>query len=519
VAKDDPVIQAWAAGYEDYLPGGSVDQTWRTPEKALGPAQGTAYDIVCLGRGGRITLVFDPPLENGDGFDLAVFENSFDDRFLELAFVEVSSNGQDFARFPAVSLTSSPAAGFGGLDATDVHNLAGKYRQGFGTPFDFQELSASALVQAGSLDLNAVSHVRIIDIPGNGLALDSENRPIYDPYPTTGSAGFDLDAAAGMHPALQPRDNEPPQAPELLAPLGQTTDTSPVLRTGAFDDPDLPLDSHSSTRWQIALDGDFEHCILDLASTRNLLSLNTPDLVLAPDAGYFWRARHHDRSGAASDWAVAGFQTPADSADLDANGLPDSQELTAADSEIDVNADGIPDWSQAGGGYAPLKGQDCVLALEAPTAFIRARLSATEALAPSDDRPETVPGCAVSFALAVDEVENAQVEVTVRFDADIPSGAQWLRHSVQTGWSAFPAVLSGRAAVLTLQDGGPGDADGVANGVIVSHGALAYETGSPPAEASSGIGGGGCTAGATADWLLALRPIAFLAGRRAFACR
>ncbi len=35
-----------------------------------------------------------------------MFENGFADAFLELAFVEVSSNGIDFARFPAVSLTA-----------------------------------------------------------------------------------------------------------------------------------------------------------------------------------------------------------------------------------------------------------------------------------------------------------------------------------------------------------------------------------------------------------------------------
>ncbi|MEZ4549679.1 MAG: hypothetical protein R2874_04140 [Desulfobacterales bacterium] len=61
-----------------------------------GPAVGSSFDVV-LGRGGSIILTFDPPVENGEGWDFAVFENSFNDFNLELAFVEVSSNGTDFS--------------------------------------------------------------------------------------------------------------------------------------------------------------------------------------------------------------------------------------------------------------------------------------------------------------------------------------------------------------------------------------------------------------------------------------
>ena len=98
VAADSPVIAAWAQGYENYFPGSYVDQQFQTPEKALHSAgnsdsnnSGYTFDIVSLGRGGSITLLFDPPVRNGEGVDFAVFENSFSDNFLELAWVEVSS--------------------------------------------------------------------------------------------------------------------------------------------------------------------------------------------------------------------------------------------------------------------------------------------------------------------------------------------------------------------------------------------------------------------------------------------
>ena len=41
--------------------------------------------------------------------------------------------------------------------------------------------------------------IRLIDIVGDGSATDASGDPIYDPFPTVGSAGFDLDAVAVIH--------------------------------------------------------------------------------------------------------------------------------------------------------------------------------------------------------------------------------------------------------------------------------------------------------------------------------
>jgi hypothetical protein len=63
---------------------------------AIGPAN---LDIVSLGDSGVATLTFSSPIANGLGPDFVVFENGFLDpandsfAFLELAFVEVSSDG------------------------------------------------------------------------------------------------------------------------------------------------------------------------------------------------------------------------------------------------------------------------------------------------------------------------------------------------------------------------------------------------------------------------------------------
>lgn len=214
VAANDPSIIGWSSGYNEYIPGGNVDLQFQTPSMALGEAgnsngsnNGFIFDIVSLGEGGSITLTFIEPIGNGEGSDFLVFENSFSDTFLELAWVEVSSNGVDFARFDNASLTASPVGPFANIDTTDILGYAGKYRGGFGTPFDLEELATSLLSNPSLdslVDTNRISHVRIVDISGDGTAFDSlaapvGPNPIYDPYPSTGSAGFDLDAVAVMH--------------------------------------------------------------------------------------------------------------------------------------------------------------------------------------------------------------------------------------------------------------------------------------------------------------------------------
>ena len=193
IPRDSSAFVAWATGWENYRPGRDVAPEWQTPAMALGPAEGTSVDIVSLGRGGEITLTFDTPIVDAAGSDFAIFENSFNDTFLELAWVEVSSNGIDFVRFDNDSLTPEATGPFGAVDPTNLLGLAGKYRQGFGTPFDLAEVG-----------LGFATHVRLLDIIGDGSALDSSGDPIFDPFPSTGAAGFDLDGIGVIHTVPEP---------------------------------------------------------------------------------------------------------------------------------------------------------------------------------------------------------------------------------------------------------------------------------------------------------------------------
>lgn len=206
IPASSSLFQGWASSVVDFQPGpqnianpGGPAANVGSPTDALGPISSS---LVSLGDGGSITLAFDAPIANGEGFDFAVFENGFllgavgtPLAYLELAFVEVSSDGENFFRFPSTSLTQTDTqvGGFGPLDARDLDNLAGKYIAGYGTGFDLEDLVGVSPL----LDVNNVTQVRIIDVVGSidpaYGSYDSHGNIINDPYPTPfGSSGFDL---------------------------------------------------------------------------------------------------------------------------------------------------------------------------------------------------------------------------------------------------------------------------------------------------------------------------------------
>jgi hypothetical protein len=198
IAADDPRIFAWAEGYRDYEPGTELDPVWTDPNKALGQALGTWDDALSLGNGGRVTMVFAESIADHAGPDLAVFENGFSESFLELAHIEVSSNGVDFVRFPSLSIQITPVEAYGTLDPAELVGLAGRFRAGFGQAFDLATLASTFEVQTGRVDLGAIRFVRVLDVVGDGSVSDAFGNPVYDPTPTFGPAGFDLEAIAAL---------------------------------------------------------------------------------------------------------------------------------------------------------------------------------------------------------------------------------------------------------------------------------------------------------------------------------
>ncbi len=190
IYKGSKAFVDWANGWSNLQYGTKVTNDWKHPEKAMGVATGDQYDVVSLGEGGQIVIWFENPVVDGEGADFAIFENALTDNDLDLAYVEVSDNGVIFERFPNYSLTDEPVRTDGAVYPTNISGYAGKYKKGYGTPFDLKEVG-----------LTHAKCIRIVDIVGDGTYKDSEGRPVYDPWPTGEDAGFDLEAVGVIHSA------------------------------------------------------------------------------------------------------------------------------------------------------------------------------------------------------------------------------------------------------------------------------------------------------------------------------
>lgn len=199
IKADSSFFSTWAdsvvinRGYQDIADTSKGLVNHGKPSNALGAPDN---QVVSLGDGGSAVFFLSEPLKNIQGPEFAVFENSFSDNFLELAFMEVSDDGVRFYRFPAVSLsdTTEQKGAFDPIDPTNIYNLAGKFRGGFGTPFDLDDLEDSA-----GMELDSIQWIRIVDVVGSldpdYVRRDGQLRPVNDPYPTDfPSGGFDLDA-------------------------------------------------------------------------------------------------------------------------------------------------------------------------------------------------------------------------------------------------------------------------------------------------------------------------------------
>lgn len=192
ISQDDERIISWAIGVEvnrgfwDYGDERIVD--YGKAYMAVGKPDSTTLTAISLGEGGDALITFDRPIINGEGKDFVVFENAWGPTFLELAFVEVSSDGVNFFRFPCNSTSyHNPDDMAEGRTAEHYNNLAGKYELGWGVGFDLSDIADNDL-----LDKNNIRFVRLVDVI-NGVSTDTYGNIIYDgvSWPTY-SQGFDV---------------------------------------------------------------------------------------------------------------------------------------------------------------------------------------------------------------------------------------------------------------------------------------------------------------------------------------
>jgi len=238
-----------------------------------------------------------------------------------------------------------------------------------------------------------------------------------------------------------------------------------ILKTGAFRTA-VTGTTHTKSRWQVFRDED-DACVLDIQSTTALTSLAVPKLVLDEGTPYFWRVQFIDSKGAVSAWSdYEDFVTNKTNADLNANGIPDVQEVA---STVDLDRDGVKDYRQTNLKAVKVEGTSAQVGVSIKGCRTALAIEAVES-GNSYYAGSSFPS--ISFKIAVTK-PGAQATVKLYFSQAAPLGIKWYRYDPAYGkwydFSTYAIFAADRKSVaLSLTDGGPGDADGVANGVIVN---------------------------------------------------
>jgi hypothetical protein len=234
---------------------------------------------------------------------------------------------------------------------------------------------------------------------------------------------------------------------------------------------------------------------LEIASSEHLTELHVPHAVLDRNTTYNVSVQFFDSYSEPSPWSdPVEFTTHNGVEDYDNDGIPDDSEV---DDTVDLNEDGTPDNDQ------PNVIKSILSAVGANGPFgvskVSASIDAIEVLEPINpstilektNKPEAFLFGLASYRLRLNQV-GATVLVRIYYSEDISEATRYYIYDTVNGWQDYTQYVTfnpdGRSVTVELKDGGHGDSDGVANGIIVDPGGVvgAVTTGG----ADSGSGGG-----------------------------
>jgi hypothetical protein len=288
--------------------------------------------------------------------------------------------------------------------------------------------------------------------------------------------------------------NLAPDQPVITSPYSGEMETDLLLRVNSepFSDPDG--DAHSMSQWQIIKKSD-STVVLEIVTSEHLTKLPVPHAVLDRETTYSASVQFYDSYSEPSEWSdPVEFTTVTDVVDLDDDGVPDDQEV---DDTVDLNEDGTPDNDQPD----VIKSAHSAVAGKKPLGICKTMadvdgIVALEPIHPSEildkkNKPKKFLFGLAAYRLKVNQV-GATTQVKVYYSEDISGATRYYLYDTVNGWQDYTQYTTfnpdGRSVTVELQDGGHGDSDGVANGVIVDPGGVA-------GAASGGLdsgGGGGC---------------------------
>jgi hypothetical protein len=361
------------------------------------------------------------------------------------------------------------------------------------------------------------------DQDGDGLSDLAEYG--YDTNPTLSDSDGDGDSdqaeiTYGSDPTLgtDTLNSHRPATPQILAIGNNVSIDGHTFVVSGFSDPDSNAQLGAS-QWQIGTDSGFGTLMLG-RTLDNTESLVISQGVLKSAASYAIRSRHQDNSGLWSDWsATATFTTASSEAnDVDGNGIDDRYQVSGP---VDTDNNAVNDADESMCNLTDVDGSQA-LGFRSNAGSVKCSSVLNESDLPPGSTSADFPFGMFSFGvegLPIDPANPATVNLTVYFAEPLAANTRWYKYDPSTGEvTDFSSNVSfnGNEAVVTLTDGGLGDADGVVNGTIVDPSGPSFTASSTTGGSSSG-GGGGAVSLITLGFFYLLKFLLFCVNRRS--CR
>jgi hypothetical protein len=248
------------------------------------------------------------------------------------------------------------------------------------------------------------------------------------------------------------------------------------------------------SHWQVFRDSD-NLCVFDAVRYDGITVLDLPRLILDENTSYYWTVQFINAEGDISDWSIPSYlTTPGRTDDQNGNGIPDYQE---AEEETDYNDDGILDNEQIQiqcVRAALGNGQLCLEIFDGGGIDSIENVEAVDPVTLPIPSPETyqMPLGLIGFKVLTPQIGDI-VSVNVYLSEAATTQDQWVTCDRINEWQTYGDSAQfddDRTMVqLEIEDGGFGDIDGIANGIIVHQ--SGFGSLDNTRSANPGDGGGG----------------------------
>ena len=272
---------------------------------------------------------------------------------------------------------------------------------------------------------------------------------------------------------------------------------------GRIDDGETSpnLSGNESSQPPVADAGEDQTDIIE-GETVTLYGTNSSD----PDdgvAGYLWEQVGEGPDVALSDNTdvIPTFVTPP----VGEEGTALTFKLTVTDKggqksedtvSVTINDNGITGFPENVLTFSTSTNQSAGCAMEEGGDIVALDIITPSMISDTSNRPENLIYGLMDFTFKTDNI-GGTIAITIYLPSAAPEGYRWFKYSSTKGWFDFSSNASFNAArdqvTLTLIDGGAGDDDGVANGIIIDPSGLGSVPVAPvtPPESDGDIGGGG----------------------------